>query len=110
MIILCNVFLLVTISDSVQVWEIPIQINIVGIGAADQEVLSTLKQITINNFCIFSKSSIDSNVSLKSYYIFFIDDRDLTLSVEVFHPSGFMLGIKCILVESINFLTSASLA
>ena len=70
MIILCNVFLLVTISDSVQVWEIPIQINIVGIGAADQEVLSTLKQITINVFLHFRKSSIGSNVSVKGYYIF----------------------------------------
>ena len=70
MIILCNVFLLVTISDSVQVWEIPIQINIVGIGAADQEVLSTLKQITINDFVHLRKSYIGSKASLKGFYIF----------------------------------------
>jgi hypothetical protein len=76
--------------DSIQVREVPIEVNSVRIGSAQEIVRSALKHAKIR-FC--SPSGVTQTESYEKHMYIEWSLIALTCSVESSHPSGFMEGM-----------------
>lgn len=88
MIILLNMFFFVTIQNAIQVREIAIQIDAVVVRSTNQVAVASLKH---------GESYLWQTIFRK----FVIS---ITAAVATSHPSGFMLGIRCMRVEWIRLM------
>jgi hypothetical protein len=89
MIVLLNMFFFVTIQNAIQVRKIAIQIDAVVVSSTDQVAVASLEH---------GESYLWQTIFFIKFVI------SITAAVATSHPSGFMLGIRCMRVEWIRLM------
>ena len=60
------------VDDHVQVWEVPIQVDVVGIGTAGQRILATIVSCDLETVRIHAWHQVDSGVVYKTLYLLIV--------------------------------------